>query len=83
MSDRPPDLDHQLAELYRQAGFQVEDEARGDRIRLRALLDEAAYGPFNPNAPGLVIFNDATAEVERDGRLLQFRGLDPDQKRSA
>ncbi|MFB8199372.1 hypothetical protein [Kitasatospora purpeofusca] len=79
MSDRPPDLDQQLAELYERAGFQVDDEARGRRVRLRSLLD----GPFNPNTPGLLMLRDGTAEVERDGRLVQLRRIPPARKRSA
>ncbi|MFJ4093423.1 hypothetical protein ACIPYS_17735 [Kitasatospora sp. NPDC089913] len=67
--NRPADLDQQLAELYERAGFRVEVEARGRRIQLRSLLD----GPFDPNAPGLLMLRDGTAEVERDGRLVQVR----------
>ncbi|MFD4904975.1 hypothetical protein [Kitasatospora purpeofusca] len=74
------DLEQQLAELYERVGFQVEDEARGRRIQLRSLLDD---GPFNPNTPGLLMLRDGTAEVERDGRLVQLRLRPSARKRSA
>ncbi|MGW2539299.1 hypothetical protein ACWC5I_00105 [Kitasatospora sp. NPDC001574] len=80
---RPSDLDQQLAALYERYGSPEDGGTRGQRLRLRSLLDEAMYGPVNPNAPGLVIFRDGTAEVERDGRLVQLRRRPPDQKRSA